>query len=94
MVVNTCQYMSILTKSHHVNFVTQLPHVGEITGGDGARCPTPNPGSNQAPHGETRLRDLEQIRLRNLQHPATLQHGQRQQQLLYWSTPRWEIHLA
>ena len=36
---NTCQYMSILTKSHHVNFVTQLPHVGEITGGDGAWCP-------------------------------------------------------
>lgn len=45
----------LLTESHHVILppvVTQLPHVGEINGGDGAsRCPTVPPHCR--PSGET-----------------------------------------
>ena len=94
MVVNTCQYSPSLTMwtlwlSSHTS--GRSPVAME----PGAQRPIQDPTwSNQAPHCETRLHDLEQIRFRNLRHPATLQHGQRQQQLLYWSTPRWEIHLA
>ena len=51
MVVNTCQYSPSLTMW---TLWLSSPHVGEITGGDGAWCPTPNPGSNMIQPGSPR----------------------------------------
>ena len=101
VVANGCQYMSIHVNTHQVSPCELCDSAPTRRGDHRWRWSlVPNAQSRiqhdptRLPTVETRLHDLEQIRFRNLRHPATLQHGQRQQQLLYWSTPRWEIHLG